>query len=136
MIVADTNLLAYFLLEGDVTERADNVYSADPVWIAPPLWRSEFRNVLALYMRQERLTAAEALRIIGETENLMRGGEHQPASLQVLGRVNESTCSAYDCEFVALARDLGVRLVTVDKQILGDFPKDAIALDVFIAENS
>ena len=43
-----------------------------------------------------------------------------------------STCSAYDCEFVALAQNLGAPLVTVDRQILSQFPEIAVSLDAFI----
>ena len=43
----------------------------------------------------------------------------------ILDLVASSTCSAYDCEFVALAQELGVPLVTTDKQILRDFPRIA-----------
>jgi predicted nucleic acid-binding protein len=35
------------------------------------------------------------------------------------------------CEFVALAQDLGVRLVTVDKQILEQFSAVAVSLEAF-----
>lgn len=42
-----------------------------------------------------------------------------------------SGCSAYDCEFVTLARDLDVRLVTLDRQILRSFPKLAVPLEKF-----
>ena len=52
----------------------------------------------------------------------------------VLDLAAASSCSAYDCEFVALAQDLGVRLVTVDKQVLKEFPTVAIALGEFVAE--
>ena len=44
-----------------------------------------------------------------------------------------SGCSAYDCEFVALAQDLGVRLVTADKPLLKQFPGVATASDEFVA---
>ena len=43
-----------------------------------------------------------------------------------------STCSAYDCEFVALARQLSVKLVTQDKKLLREFPDTAVSLDEFL----
>ncbi len=39
-------------------------------------------------------------------------------------------CSAYDCEFVALAIKLNTHLVTMDKKLLRAFPKCALALTV------
>ncbi len=55
MIVADTNLIAYLLIPGQKTALAQAVFQQDPAWIAPFLWRSEFRNIPALYMRQSQL---------------------------------------------------------------------------------
>jgi len=46
--------------------------------------------------------------------------------------VTFSTCSANDCEFVAIAWDLQIPLITVDQQILKDFPDTAFSLDVFV----
>ena len=43
-------------------------------------------------------------------------------------------CSAYDCEFVALAHANGVRLLTVDREILHDFPEVAISLKRFVRD--
>jgi len=43
-------------------------------------------------------------------------------------------CSAYDCEFVALAHANGVRLLTVDRQILHEFPEVAISLKRFVRD--
>ncbi|MDJ0588832.1 MAG: hypothetical protein QNJ72_02395 [Pleurocapsa sp. MO_226.B13] len=45
--------------------------------------------------------------------------------------VKNSKCSAYDCEYVALARQLEIDLVTADRKILAEFPSTAISLSSF-----
>ena len=50
---------------------------------------------------------------------------------RILQLVLASDCPAYACEYVALAQDLGVPLVTTDRQILREFPKFAVALERF-----
>ena len=52
MIVADTNLLAYILIDGKETSLAERLFALDSEWIAPLLWKSEFRNLLSLYVRK------------------------------------------------------------------------------------
>jgi len=131
MIVVDTNIIGYLYLSSERSGQVEKALLLDPEWVAPVLWRSEFRNVLALYIRKGVLTLGEAVRIMEEAISLMQGGEYEVASYQVLQLVAESTCSAYDCEFVALARDLGVPLLTVDRQVLERFPDDAVSLDEY-----
>ncbi|MFN7136638.1 MAG: type II toxin-antitoxin system VapC family toxin [Thermomonas sp.] len=92
------------------------------------LWRSEFRNILAGYMRRGTLDFARACAIQREAESLLDGGEHEPDSRQVLQLARDSGCSAYDCEFIALAGALGTRLLTMDGQLLRAFPDIAIPL--------
>jgi predicted nucleic acid-binding protein len=100
---------------------------------APVLWRSELRNALVLYVRKRQLTLAEAEEVMEDALRLMSGQEHDVGSSHVLRLAAESGCTAYDCEFVALAQDLNVRLVTVDKQLLAAFPEVAISLDEYVA---
>ena len=70
----------------------------------------------------------EARSIQSEAEDLMSGAEFEVDSRGVLGLVRESDCSAYDCEYVALAMQLGIRLVTMDGKVLRAFPDVAVPL--------
>lgn len=128
MIVVDTNVLAYLYLPSDLTQQAEALLERDSEWAAPVLWRSELRNILAGYMRRKMLTFEEARSIQAEAESLLAGSEHEVASQRVLELVRDSDCSAYDCEFVALAMHLGVKLVTMDSKLLKAFPRQTVAL--------
>lgn len=129
MIVVDTNIISYLFLPTEFSDAAGGLYQKDSEWAAPLLWRSEFRNVLTLYLRQKIISLAEALAIQEEAEALMANREFTVPSLSVLSLANRSACSAYDCEFVALAQQLSLKLVTADKKILSEFPEVATALN-------
>ncbi|MFI5341582.1 MAG: type II toxin-antitoxin system VapC family toxin [Candidatus Methylomirabilales bacterium] len=131
MIVVNTNVVAYLLLGGEKTPGARLTFRKDPVWAAPILWRSEFRNVLAAYLRRGTLGLSDALDVMREAETLFRGAEYSVESGQVLKLVSESSYSAYDCGFVALAQQLGVPLLTSDAEILKEFPQTATSLEAF-----
>ena len=132
MIVVDTHVVAYLLLGGEKTPGARLAFRKDPVWAAPILWRSEFRNVLAAYLRRGTLSLSDALDVMREAETLFRGAEYSMDSGQVLKLASESSCSAYDCEFVALAQQLNVSLLTSDAEILKEFPQMAMSLEAFV----
>lgn len=109
MIVVDTNVIAYLLIPGPQSEDARRVLRKDAEWIAPSLWRSELRNLLLA--AEKRLT----------------DGDVQTETPQVLGLAAASGCTAYDCEFVAVARSAGVPLVTLDGKLLSSFVGVAIS---------
>lgn len=123
MIVVDTNILAHFWLPSDSTELCDQLYQKDPQWVAPILWRSEFRNVVTLYLRKELIDLADALLIMEKAELQMKDQQFQVNSVQVMHQVSQSNSSSYDCELVSLAKDLDLELITTDKQLLREFPE-------------
>ncbi|GAB6058879.1 hypothetical protein JCM31598_19960 [Desulfonatronum parangueonense] len=90
--------------------------------------RSEFRNILAGYLRRKTLSFDQACAIQLEAEQLLGGCEHEADSKQVLELVKASDCSSYDCEFVAVAEALDATLVTMDAKLLKAFPKIAKSL--------
>lgn len=128
MIVVDSNVLAYLYLPGPFTTAAEGLLERTPDWAAPLLWRSELRNILTGYLRRATLTFEQAHAIQSEAEGLLGGAEYEVNSRSVLELARDSECSAYDCEFVALARQLGTQLVTMDGKVLRSFPDIAVAL--------
>lgn len=128
MIVVDSNVLAYLYLPGEYTVAAEALLERDPDWAAPILWRSEFRNILAGYLRRKGISFDQAVSLQNEAESLLAGCEFEVESRTVLELVRDSDCSAYDCEFIALAMKLDTKLMTMDKKLLRAFPSRAVAL--------
>lgn len=130
MIVVDAQVLLYAALPYDLSPTVRSIRLVDDVWVAPPLWRSEFRNALAGHMRRRSLARRAAERAFADAEELLIE-EPRPATSAVLGLVETSPCTAYDLEYVAVARSLDVILVTNDRQILDSFPGTAVSLESF-----
>ncbi len=128
MIVVDSNVVAYLYLPGDHTAKAEALLRRDGDWAAPLLWRSEFRNILAGYLRRKLLGFPHAQQLQEEAESLLAGAEYEVDSRLVLELVRDHDCSAYDCEFVAVAMTLGVKLVTMDAKLRRAFPQIAVPL--------
>ncbi len=133
MIVVDTNIISYLYISGDRSQQSEDLLSFDFNWAAPILWRSEFRNVLAQYLRKNLLEMDEILLIIQHAEKLLTDHEYEISSAHIMQLVKSSQCSAYDCEFVALAQYLGVSLITADKKILREFPEVTQTVESYLA---
>lgn len=131
MIVVDSNVIAYCWLNGEFTPAAQAVRLSDPEWHAPILWRSELRSILAGYLRQKALNKRQATAVAAASETAFAGCEHIVDSQSVLDIVATSALSAYDAEFVALASQLRVPLVTEDRAILREFPRLAVRMRDF-----
>ena len=132
MIVVDVNVLVYSLAPGPRQAAMQDVLRIDSGWVAPRLWRSEFRNFLSMSMRRDGLTMEGALELYARAETVMGEGEFDIPTPGVLERSRTSRCTAYDCEYVVLAETLGVPLVTGDRQVLDAFPGLAITPEAFV----
>lgn len=133
MIVVDTNVLCYLCIPGTMTEEAEQVLAQDADWHAPVLWRSEFVNVLSMYVRKKFVTQDTAVRMLEKAESLMSVNTHSVVPKDVLALASQSPCTAYDCEFVVLARVLRCNLVTTDRAVLDAYPEVAMAPSKFLA---
>lgn len=131
MIVVDTNVIAYLLIDGERTEQARNLWQADPDWRVPPLWRAEFLSVLSTSVRAGVIEEQEALLLWRRATALLGEGEVEPGGEAVLTRSLRDGLSAYDAQFVAVAESLGVRFITNDQKILRQRRDVAIPLTDF-----
>ncbi len=131
MIIVDTNVIVYLFITGDQTSLAQKVLAKDPQWVVPPLWQSEFRNVLAAYVRHG-MALSRAKQLMFDALRTLEQRDILPSYEEVLDLIAESDCTAYDCEFMALAKELGLPLVTADKQLLSQFPDWAVSLEEFV----
>ena len=125
MIVVDTNVIAYLFIKGSYSKTAEKLLKTDSEWISSPLWKSEFRSVVSLYLRKKEISLKQAQNIVQLAEEVMDDREFQPDSNLILDLVSTSKCSSYDCEFVALAKSLSLFLYTSDRKILKEFPNIA-----------
>lgn len=102
----------------------------DPYWIVPPLWQSEFRNALASYLRRG-MDPQDAKLVMRNVVETLGNRQVIPSEDEVFELIAHSGFTAYDFEFVALAKQLNVSLVTADKQLLREFPDCTISLEDF-----
>lgn len=132
MIVADVNLLAYLLLPGPNQQLAEQVYRKDSDWAMPPLWRSEFRNILFLYMRKQGLSTPDAIQTWSHALTLVSPLEQSIMGVSIFAKATDTKLSACDAEYVTLAEQLEAQLVTSEREILSAFPKLAISPGDFV----
>jgi predicted nucleic acid-binding protein len=132
MIVADTNTIAYLYLPTAQTNDVVSLLHKDPHWVAPLLWRSEFRNVLALYIRKGIIDLSTATAMQTQAEQQLADNEYTVNSIDVLALASQSGCSAYDCEFVSLANSLSLKLITGDKKLIQLFPEIAMTAGEYL----
>jgi len=132
LIVIDTNILVPLLIPGPGTEDSESLLGKDPDWATPLLLRSEFRDVLAVQLKRKSISLEDAFLAMAEAEMIIGGNEFEVKSEVVLELCAQSRCSAYDCEYVALARALRIPLITRDKALLAAFPNTAVRPEKFL----
>ena len=130
MIVVDTNVIAALILPTSTqTDAAMRLLAADRDWAAPLLWRSEFTNILATGVRNGWFDLTQALEAVETAEEVIGDNQFIVPADEVLKLAVGSGCTGYDCEFALLAKDLDVRLVTLDRAPLEAFPETAVPLE-------
>lgn len=121
MVVVDTNVLAYLLIEGERTADAQALYATDPDWRSEGFLLVEFSNVLASYRRTGALRGPVAAELLHTAERVVSGLIALPHG-RALEIAAEFGVSAYDARFLGAAQQLGIKLVTEDAKLRAAAP--------------
>ena len=133
MIVPDTNVVAYLFIQGARTPLARQVWSVDPDWRLPDLWRHEYLNSLATHARHGAMEFEAARRLWLEATDFLSGCAHAVAMAVALQVALRYKISAYDAQFIALAQTLGVLCITEDLPLRRKFPRLTRSMQEFCA---
>ncbi len=122
MVIVDTNILAYLLIEGDRTAEAQALFMRDAEWKSDAFILVEFTNILATCVRARGVSLKQVETLLNDAEKSLRGLVNVPHSRAL--RVSERySVAAYDARFLAAADALGGKLVTEDAKLRAAAPK-------------
>lgn len=133
MIIVDTNAVFHFFAsKKQEGQDMKNVYELDKHWIVPYLFWYELLNVFCSQIKYASMTLERAQELYEMVRVFFYDRVYSSNPQKVLNIAVESECSVYDCEFVAIAIDFGIPLITYDKKILKTFSNIAMTADTFI----
>jgi predicted nucleic acid-binding protein len=127
VVLVDTNVLAYLMLEGDRTSAAQELFERDADWRSEAFIMVEFSNVLTTYVRTKVLSRDQGLKLLAGAEKLVPvlTSVQNARALEV---ATQFRISAYDARFVALAIQMKVKLVTEDAKLRAAVPSWTVSL--------
>jgi predicted nucleic acid-binding protein len=117
MFVVDTNIIAALYVRGSYSEAVKQLHGRDQVWRTDPFALIEFSNILATYERARYLTKALAKERLADAQGFLRPHYFAVTHDAALGMAIRYRITAYDGRFLALADQLGSRLVTEDARL-------------------
>ena len=131
MVLVDTNILAYLMIEGDRTSAAQALYAHDPDWRSEAFILVEFTNVLSTYVRTKALTHKQGSELLAKAQAILPAlASVQHA--QALETATEFGISAYDGRFIAIAKQMKARLVSEDIKLRAAVPAWTVSLSDLI----
>ena len=127
-ILIDNNALVdFFVGEDSLRKAAENLRRRFPEWLAPPLCRYEFGNVLKTYVRRGMLSVADAQLMLQQAFSMVRICEECRVDV-IFAEAAARNLTFYDATYTSCARRLGYQLYTRDEEILKNCPDIARAI--------
>jgi len=132
VIVVDVNVIAYLFIAGERTAEARAMRELDADWLVPDLWRDEFLNILSTYVRHGGTDLETATALWLSAAALFVGKDTTADPLTTLELATRHQLNAYDAQYLVVAVDRDVRLITEDKAMLKAVPQRCMTMRNFI----
>ena len=123
MIVVDTNIIAPLYVRSARSDAVTELFARDAVWRTEPLALIELSNVLFTYERARYITAATARDCLNRAAAFLQPQLFRVSHQAALDAALRYGTTAYDARFLALAQQLGRRLVTEDAKLRAAAPR-------------
>jgi predicted nucleic acid-binding protein len=127
VLLIDTNILVYLMMQGDRTPAAQQLYERDADWRSEGFVMVEFSNVLATCVRIKALAAEQAMKLLQDALVLLPVLT-DVTHAQALETATQFGISANDARFIALAKQMRVKLVTEDTKLQAAVPSWTVSL--------
>ena len=123
MIVVDVNIIVNLFIEGEHTTAASDLYKQDDQWCCPDIWLHEMTNVMSTYVKHGGVSQKKAAQILNNALAYFLDTTFSISVTDVLNCSLKYNISAYDAEYIVLAKSNKTRLVTVDKKLNKAIPQ-------------
>ncbi len=130
MIVVDASIVAFLLIEGELTPAARRLHRLDPEWITPPILNHELLHILAALghssgSQEDRRAMVEIWRGIRQS---VGARQQVPDPVKALKLAMELGIPGHDAQYLALAEQLALPLVTEEESLIAAAPSRAVGL--------
>lgn len=122
MVIVDTNIIAPLYVWSARTDTVGELFAQDAVWRTEPLALIELSNVLITYERSRYITAATARDCLNRAAAFLQPHFFRVSHQAALEAALDYRVTAYDARFLALAQQVGARLITEDAKLRAAAP--------------
>jgi predicted nucleic acid-binding protein len=128
MIVVDSSVISFLFLEGELTESVKELHRIDSEWITPPILNHEMLNILAVVGTADHAIAPME-EIWRDLRALLGSRQQVPDPFRSLHLAIELEISGYVAQYVALAQQLNIPLVTEEQRLLEQLPDLCLSIE-------
>jgi predicted nucleic acid-binding protein len=132
VIIVDTDILLYYLIQGERTSQAHRLKKTDGDWRAPYLWRAEFVSVVNKNLKSGFISLPESYELLNAAESIFGGIDMAVDMPAILGIAAATGAGTHDAHFLALAHRAGKPLITGEKRHPGAPHGLAVNIDDYL----
>ena len=131
MIVADASVVTFLFLEGELSGIARELFTFDSEWITPPILNHEMLNIFAAVGSADgNVQGMEEL--WKEARGVLGSRQQIPDPQQSLRLAIELGISGYQAQYIALAGQHRLPLLTTDALLLELLPRKTCTPEVYL----
>lgn len=135
MIVVDASVVAFLMIEGELTDAVRELHRIDPEWVTPPILNHEMLNILAAIGSAENSPAA--VEVVWRDVRALVGARQQvPDPVRSLRLAVELGISGNEAQYLCLADSLGLPLITQEERLLRAVPGRCVGVLDYLGSRS